>query len=418
MTISEYCWFNYNVNPAGVSLFEHWQQPAAASFNYSTSDAVAQFNMLFDKLCSCRVVRKHLVPISGGFDSRAILAALLARVPAENIETISFGFPGQLDYDVGALVSKALGVKHHQLNLVDIKLTWPMLVETAKRSPATFHFDALFNHLSRIRFTNEDYTIWSGFMGDPLAGSHLSRAEMPTLAQTLQSFVVKQCKVKTLSGQAPELSEFQTLMQPLLSQHNLRPEDVVNFCLRQANCIAPIVLPVKCWLHWQAEVGFETTGAEVLAPFIDKDWALYWLYAPSEKRIGQKLYLAMLEQLFPVAMALPSKKSFGLAPAANELIYIKSKLVAIKSKLNQRFPRLRLTQDIRANYLDYAAMFRKRKDYQEILKKAITVLVSENIFPEELLHSLHRQHMTAQLNHAEFFCLLIGLAANIDADIL
>ncbi|WP_396586893.1 asparagine synthase-related protein [Bermanella sp. R86510] len=418
MTISEYCWFNYNVNPAGLSLFEHWQQPAAGHFNHSTSDAVAQFNLLFDKLCSSRVQRKHLVPISGGFDSRAILAALLARVPAENIETISFGFPGQLDYDVGALVSNALGVKHHQLNLVNIKLTWPMLVETAKRSPATFHFDALFNHLSRTRFTNEDYTIWSGFMGDPLAGSHLSRADMPTLMQTLQSFVVKQRKVKTLSGQTPELSACQTLMQPLLSQYQLRPEDVVNFCLRQANCIAPIVLPVKCWQHWQAEVGSETTGAEVLAPFIDKDWAQYWLYAPAEQRLGQQLYMDMLQQLFSVAMALPSKNSFGLPPHASARIYIKSRLVAIKAKLNQRFTRLRLTRDIRTNYLDYAAMFRQREDYQAILQQAFTVLANADIFPAAQLHNLQHQHMTAQANHAERFCLFIGLAANVDAGIL
>lgn len=38
--------------------------------------------------------------------------------------------------------------------------------------------------------------------------------------------------------------------------------------------------------------------------------------------------------------------------------------------------------------------------------------------PAELLHSLQRQHMMAQLNYVEFFCLLIGYAANIDADIL
>jgi len=418
MTISEYCWFNYNVNPVGVSLFEHWQQPAAGSFNYSTNDAVAQFNILFDKLCSSRLERKHLVPISGGLDSRAILAALLARMPTENIETISFGFPGQLDYDVGALLSKALGVKHHQLNLVDIKLTWPMLVETAKRSPATFHFDALFNHLSRTQFTNEDYTIWSGFMGDPLAGSHLIRADIPTLEQALQSFAIKQRKVKMLSEQTPDLSTCQTLMQPLLSKNQLRPEDVVNFCLRQANCIAPIVLPVKCWQSWQAEVGREMTGAEVLAPFIDKDWAQYWLYAPAQQRLGQQLYMAMLQKLFPVAMALPSKNSFGLPPKASARIYLRSRLVAVKAKLNQRFSCLRLTRDIRANYLDYAAMFRKREDYQAILQQAFNVLAGADIFPAAQLHNLQRQHMTAQANHAERFCLLIGLAANVDAGIL
>lgn len=418
MTISEYFWFNYNVNPVGESLFEHWQQPVAGRVNYSTADAVVQFNLLFDKLCSTRLERKHLVPISGGFDSRAILAALLARVPAKNIETISFGFPGQLDYDIGALVSEALGVKHHQLNLVDINLNWPMLVETAARSPVTFHFDALFNYLSRTWFTNEDYTIWSGFMGDPLAGSHLSCAEIPTMEQTLQSFVVKQRKVKSLNTQQPDLSDYFATLQPLLTQHQLRPEDVVNFTLRQANCIAPIVLPVKSWQQWQAEVGCETTGAEVLAPFIDQHWAQYWLYAPVKKRLGQKLYIAMLQELFPAEMALPSKSSFGLPPEATKRIYIKSRLVAIKAKLNQRFSRLRLTKDIRENYVDYAAMFRKRTDYKDVLQQAFAVLATANILQVEQLDALWHRHMTGQENNAEHFCLLIGLAANIDAGTL
>ena len=399
-------------------MFENWQKPDTGSFSYNTAEAVAQFNMLFDKLCSNRSYRKHLVPISGGFDSRAILVALLARVPTQNIETISFGFPGQLDYEVGALVSKALGVKHHQLNLVNVKLNWSMLVETAKQSPATFHFDALFNHLSRTQFTNEDYTIWSGFMGDPLAGSHLSSTEIPTLEQTVQSFIVKQKKVKSLSWQKPNLSACETEMQPLLALHQLRPEDAVNFCIRQANCIAPIVLPIKCWQHWQAEVGCETTGAEVLAPFIDKNWARYWLYAPAEQRLGQPLYMAMLQKLFPTAMALPSKNSFGLPPTAIKRIYIKSKLIAIKAKLNQRFPRLRLTRDIRANYLDYTAMFRKREDYKEILNKAFTVLEKENFLSAEQLKNFQDQHNKADADHAELFCLLVGLAANIEAGTL
>jgi hypothetical protein len=175
---------------------------------------------------------------------------------------------------------------------------------------------------------------------------------------------------------------------------------------------------LRRWKYWQAEVGVETTGAEVVATFIDKDWAQYWLYAPVEKRLGQQLYMAMLQQLFPTVIALPSKNSFGLPPAAVRRIYIKSRLVVIKAKLNKQFQRLRLTRDIRANYLDYAAIFRQRKDYKDVLQQAFKVLIDANIFNVETLNSLQRKHKPAQAIHAEHFCLLIGLAANIDAGIL
>ena len=44
-----------------------------------------------------RQSKKHLVPISGGLDSRAILAGLLEFTSAENIFTYTFGTPSSFD---------------------------------------------------------------------------------------------------------------------------------------------------------------------------------------------------------------------------------------------------------------------------------------------------------------------------------
>ena len=418
MTISEYRWFNYSLNFTGFSLFDNWQKPDVDNQSYEINEAVNQFNSLFDKLCRNRLQKKHLVPISGGFDSRAILAALLDRVPADNIETISFGFPGQLDYEIGAMVSNTLGVKHHQFNLLDILIDWNDLVETARRSPTTFHFDALFNYLSRTLFTNDVYTIWSGFMGDPLAGSHLSNNESVTLEGTLQTFTTKQKKVEDVDEDRPNTLAFQQAMQSILTKSLLRPEDLVNFTLRQANCIAPIVLPIKSWSSWGAEVGNETTGAEVVAPFIDKAWAEYWLYAPLKSRLNQQLYMGMLNRIFPDVMKLPSKDSLGLSPKSKLRVYFKSKMVGAKKRLNLRFPCLSLTRDIRANYLDYAAIFRQRNDYKKVIEQAFEILAQNHILPESEAKKLWREHMNKESNHAEYFCLLIGLAANVEAKML
>ncbi len=54
-----------------------------------------------------RINQKHLVPISGGLDSRAILAE------AKNIYTYTFGTPNTLDYDV----AKKLGTNHTSFDL-------------------------------------------------------------------------------------------------------------------------------------------------------------------------------------------------------------------------------------------------------------------------------------------------------------
>lgn len=416
MTISEYQWFNYKVASVETSLFSHWGRSSSAGSNYSVMGAVREFDLLFDKLCNVRLDRKHLVPISGGYDSRAILSALVCRVPIKNIETISFGFPGQLDYEVGALISEELGVKHHKLNLKDIKLDWPMLLETAQRSPTTFQLDALFNHLSRTLFTDKEYTIWSGFMGDPLAGSHIFSHSPPSFEQEFNSFVLRQKKVKYIDSEKPDTFNYFMKLKKIFSGNNFRPEDIINFSIRQSNCIAPIVLPLKKWESWGATVGNEINGAEVLAPFIDQNWAIYWLNAPIEKRIGQKLYLEMLERKFPFSMSLPSKKSLGLSLTAKKRIFIKYKYISIKAKVNRKVPMLKFTKDIRANYLDYSDMFRRRKDYQDVLKKAFDVLVVYEHFDRVYLHECYRKHIKGLSDYADYFCLLIGLAANIEAE--
>ncbi|WP_417535293.1 hypothetical protein [Methylophaga sp.] len=417
MDLTNYYWFNYCFeNSPTNNVFGAWRSPLDANNIYTASEAAKQFNILFDKLCFKRENNKHLVPISGGFDSRAILAALVERIPIENIETISFGFSGQLDYEIGEKVSKALGIKKHtKFNLLDVNIDWSLILKVANNSPTTFHFDALFNFLSRTLFSDDTYIIWSGFMGDPLAGSHLILNEEAGVDLVLQGFVNKQKKINTMKFEKPNLSECISWIKPLIEKHSLRTDDVVNFSFRQAHCVAPIVLPVKQWTKWQPEIGLEKNGAQVIAPFIDISWARYWLYAPVASRISQVLYMDMLEKLFPDAMALPSKMSLGLSPKASKKIYVKSRLVALKAKLNQKFPKLRLTRDIRANYLDYGYLFRKRSDYISVLKKAFDTLIEHNLMSNYEAVRLFTEHKNASKNHADYFCLIVGIAANIEA---
>ena len=63
--------------------------------------------------------QKHLVPISGGLDSRAILAGLLEHTEAKNIYTYTFGTPNTLDYDVGSYIAKKLGTNHTSFDLTN-----------------------------------------------------------------------------------------------------------------------------------------------------------------------------------------------------------------------------------------------------------------------------------------------------------
>ena len=44
---------------------------------------------------------KHLVPLSGGSDSRALIALLLEHTNVSSIKTYTFGTPKTFDYEIG-----------------------------------------------------------------------------------------------------------------------------------------------------------------------------------------------------------------------------------------------------------------------------------------------------------------------------
>ena len=117
--------------------------------------------------------QKHLVPISGGLDSRAILAGILEHTESKNIHTYTFGTPGTLDYDVGSFIAKKLGVKHTSFDLTKCNFKQEELEDVSKRvdfQTILFHHAPIWE-VDRLFF---GYQNWFGFMGDPLAGSKLS----------------------------------------------------------------------------------------------------------------------------------------------------------------------------------------------------------------------------------------------------
>jgi asparagine synthetase B (glutamine-hydrolysing) len=76
--------------------------------------------------------KDHVVPLSGGLDSRLILCALLEHTEAKNIRTYTHGIPGSYDFEIGAQLAKEAGTRH---------VSFPM-------STMTYHEDDL-RHVAR-----------------------------------------------------------------------------------------------------------------------------------------------------------------------------------------------------------------------------------------------------------------------------
>lgn len=408
--INKYLWCGYLPPDKFPAWLSDCITPETVGKDYSPQEAADRFDTLFDTLVGQAPSGRHIIPLSGGWDSRGILGALLERIDADRIVTVSYGVPGQLDYDLGKMVADSVGVEHHAFDLRSVDFTWDAIRESVAESPWTYVPDSYFNSLTRNRFSNSSDTILSGFLGDPLAGSHLLDPTMLPREQII-AFSSKQRRGKTHPLCSPGFSFADAL--PLPDQNiSVTYGDALDLGVRQAYAIAPIVLPIQRWKHWGSNIGKEKNGAQVIAPFADSAWAGYWLSAPQDVRKEQKLYLEMLNLKFPELFSLPSKTNYGTKWGHGMRPMVRRWNHIVRSQVQRRAPWLGIRSSLMANYLDYDEMLRNREDYQATLRAAFEYLKENQVVPWLDLNALWEEHMRRRRDHGDAFCVLLGLAAN------
>ena len=160
--INQYLWCGYLPPDKFPTWIADCVTPAATDNEYSPHEAAGRFDALFDALVEQSSSR--CVSLSGGWDSRAILGALLERTDSDQIVTVTFGVLGQLDYDLGKMVADSVGVEHHAFDLRTVDFTWDAIRESVAASPWTYVPDSYFNSLTRNRFSNSSDIIWAVFL--------------------------------------------------------------------------------------------------------------------------------------------------------------------------------------------------------------------------------------------------------------
>lgn len=410
--VNMYLYFGYTFPPDDISWVSDVANHIPIRKSYDVGSATKLFDYIIDDSLSEVSGNGYcVVPISGGWDSRLLLGAALERYNVNEIKTLSFGTPGQLDFDLGYMIANELTVEHHRIDLSQIELTWQKLLDLVVRTPWTYQPDSFFNYHSLSQVATGGDTILSGFLGDPLTGGHLSAPT--TAAEAVAHFIEGERRVKDLWLPCEEYNPGEDL--PVIFDHPiLSHAELLDFGVRQANCIAPIVTPQKRWHQWKSLMGkFGTTSAVFLAPFAHPSWASYWFRAPTQAKSGQQLYLEMMRHRFPRLAALPSKYSLGAKPD-NRLGILKKRLGRkLRRKIHNRFPRLLVKDRSHANYLDYTTAFRSRPDFQVLLRESFSYLTQLDVVPWIDLESLENEHMSCDADHSEAFLILIGLALNV-----
>lgn len=342
--------------------------------------------------------RLHVVPLSGGLDSRAVLAGLLENLDSDKIRAVTFGTPGTWDYEIGRQVARAAGVRFESIDLSADEWRWSTedLLHTAMRTePPVWLFDAHVNRTVPERY-GEECVYWSGFMGDPLAGSHLLDEDSESWDVAKSRFVQRNRLARSLRLTPPGFDPtFSLPAESFLSPDLLCYDEQLDFAVRQQCRVRQIVLP---------------SDYVYQAPFLNPTWSRFILGVPRKQRENQLLYKEILRTAYPELMSLPTKGNIGLprgAPAWRRLV--PAGRLRIHAAMKRYAPRLYLGVSPSTNYIDFDRGLRTRSDLKRTVHENLEDLKRRDIVTWLDIDEIWQRHQRRRRNHADALLLLASL---------
>lgn len=303
-----------------------------------------------------------VIPVSGGLDSRLLLAEYISKYGADRIKTVTFGVPDSLDSILPLQLAKEFGLSYHFINLFEQNFTEESLVDFArKNSNPTSLVEAYCNHLTRENFSQEDLFV-SGFFGDPVAGFIPAKYQKITsFDKAVETFVREAKSDKT--GFLPSM-EAQNLSITDDDYSFLTPYEKLNFRLRQSNMVEPIVVDDRYKYH---------------TPFTNSDLVQFMFSLPRNERVEKKLFFEMADRFYPEYFKIGLKNYFGARIQSGSLEKnIRRKYCYAKTLLSRRYPALKISDPL-LNYFDPYWFYVSHKPTSKMVINNLTDLKKRDV---------------------------------------
>lgn len=351
--------------------------------------------------CADPGVGLHVVPLSGGIDSRLLLAVLREAGLEERLVTATFGIPGTFDFDLAPPVARAAGVRHEALELAQLVLTRADLLATARRAPWSNTFEAHYNHQIPLRF-GPAATYWSGIMANAIGGVDLDvpAPDWPTACAT---FAAK-CRIaRTVELTPPDYDPCSALpSRALLEDSALTYFEQLFAFLRYPGRLEPALLPA---------------GFHFRTPFRHPAWVDFLLRAPRALRRGQALYHAIAARSNPALFALPTKNRLGFAARAPAWrVHLRRARLKAERAVAARFPGRSRGPNPKLNTVDFDRALRAPGQLRAVIEEALERLANrralEWLDPLALLH----RHQTGGADLGEALALLAAVEFNLTVE--
>lgn len=236
----------------------------------------------------------QVVFLSGGLDSRMILAALLENFDSSQIVAATYGQPGERDFDYAAVVAAAAGVRHERLESSSVQWSTQGLVDSvlARQVPLPFPFGQRYlSYLLHARIGRE-HVFWDGLGGDAVGGLRSPTEgeswEWADAVAEFEGFHLRRGWGRMVSPEFDARSAMPAA--PFCSDQLMAYPDQLVFGVRERSYSATRLL----------------RGYEVRTPFLAQPWVDFMLGVPERYRNDQYLYREIQKYAYPRLFWLPS----------------------------------------------------------------------------------------------------------------
>lgn len=261
----EYAIIDKQTQSVEIKSYYHHKKPFTKETNLEETLSALE-NKLVEKIKKYATDRTILIPLSGGYDSRYLLA-LLKESNYPNIECFTYGRKDSYEVLIAKNVCEKINIKWHFVEYTDALLHSFFTTVWNDYSNLNHHFTSLpheqdffaIYYLLQNNLIPEDAVVMNGFCQDILAGSFIE----PVKNFDVPKFIFYKHDLK-FAASTYENSWFgyqEWLVKNRLSKF------IIN-----------------------AVRTYEFFGLDFYLPFWDTDWIDFWYSLPLDARLNQRFY--------------------------------------------------------------------------------------------------------------------------------
>ncbi len=316
------------INGSSVDSFFYHTYTAekfpAISYQEAKEQLSFQFEKTIQRLIKQLDIRQVVLSLSGGFDSRYLLAGLKQN-GYTNVVCFSFGRNPNPEQKISEKVAKTLGYPWHFIehtpqicqNYLQEKLFQDYYHFSANHTASFFlmYFFAL-RYLKQNHLIDDNAVFLTGYSGDLLGGSQLfpamQKADMDYFSQYLYG---KMYSLKRLPQTLKE-QEISRLKQ-MLAQRPFTNYTVAEDILLKEKVVKLVINSANIFCYF---------GHQTLFPLFDHDLMDFCVQLPFEYRLFKKLYNHVLKENYFIPMGIYFEQELQPTPTEVHIQIWKEKL--------------------------------------------------------------------------------------------